>query len=242
MTPFKDKSIGLIEKSNQILTSAPRSDTILFDDQRQGIEVTLVNYFFKSTKAYISSKGLAGSQINSRLVPELDMRDLGQQISIDEFSAFQDEMGKVDAATILSEGLVSDESDPFFGENTQDGLIVVFSDTGKRTARFDISLDNKRGISTFTSTLPIDDTYDLNADVIDAYYDGVETTLGIPTPGFASIQEVISPFNEKDDLNGLKQKIMYNSIGTTKKTFPSGFTFYDCVFGTDSITFGGRLR
>ena len=242
MTPFKDQSVSLIEQSDSILESAPSSSTLLYDDQRQGIEVSLVSHFLKSTKLYISSKGVVDSRINSRIVPDLDTRDLGQQINLADFSFFEDKTEKIQASAILSEGLeqINDAIDLNYFE--QDGIITVFSDTGKKNLYYDTENVNKRGISSNVVSLPISDTYDITDTSLYAFQDGVETRLGIPIEGYASIVGDIEPFNEKDDLNGLDLKVEYDTVDLLNKIPTSGFTFYGAIFGTDSVVYGGRLR
>jgi len=242
VTPFKDQSIALIEQSTNPLTSSPSSMTILYDDQRQGVDVTLVNHFLKSTKVYISSKGVVRSQVNSLLVPDLDTRDLGQQVNIRDFSSFEDKTERIQPGTILESGLIEENDTVDFNSLEQDGLIVVFSDTGKRNIYLSTERVNKRGISCTTVSLPIKDTYDNSSNILNAFQDGVETSLGIPIEGYESIVGDISPYNEEDTLNGLNLKIVYDSISINEKVPTCGFSFYGSEFGTDSVAYGGRLR
>lgn len=242
MTPFKDQSISLIEYSDDILESAPKRTTLLFDDQRQGIEVGLISHFLRSSKVYISSKGVIRSQSNARIVPDLDTRDLGQGINTTDFAVFEDKTERVQASVILSEGLieVNDAIDINYYE--QDGAVEVLSDTGKRNSYFNTENVNKRGISSSTVSLPIVDTYDISDRHLNAFQDGVETRLGVPIEGYASIEGSIKPYVEEDDLNGLDYKISYDLVGVSNKIPTSGFTFYSAIFGIDSVAYGGRLR
>lgn len=242
MTPFKDQSVSLIEQSTNTPATAPSSMTILYDDQRQGVEVSLVNHFLKSTKVYISSKGIIGSQVNDLVVPELDTRDLGQQINTRDYSSFEDKTERVQAGEILSSGLIEAENAIDFNYLEHDGIVTVFSDTNKRNSYFTTERVNKRGISSTTVSLPLKDTYDFSDNSIYAFQDGVETRLGIPIMGYESILGDISPYSEEDTLNGLNLKIEYDTISVNEKVSTTGFTFYGAEFGTDSIAFGGRLR
>lgn len=242
MTPFKDQSIGLVEQSTNIKTSAPSSMTILYDDQRQGVEISLVNHFLKSTKVYISSKGIVRSQVNDSIVPELDTRDLGQQINTRDFSFFEDRTERVQADAIIASGLIQEDNAVDFNYLDQDGVVVVFSDTGKRIIYQSTEISNKRGISSTAVSLPLKDTYYFKDNSIYAFQDGVETRLGIPIEGYESIIGDISPYIEEDTLNGLNLKIEYGSIAINEKVPTAGFAFYGTEFGTDSVAFGGRLR
>jgi hypothetical protein len=242
MTPFKDHGISKLERPQEKTTSVSSDSTVMIDSYRQGVEVNLVNYYLKSTKAYISSKGLARSNISGRLVPELDMRDLGQQIELSEFSGFNDQSERIDAVSILSEGFVQEDQDFYFGQNSIDGRITIFSDTGKLDIATTYSKFNQRGINADASSLSRIDTYSYDANSAFRFIDGVEQTLGIPIPGFAGDEVCLNPYKEFDEINAFGMNLNYDYIGSNDKTYSRGFSYYGSTVGTDSIAFGGRLR
>jgi len=242
MTPFKDHGIVKLEPAEDKTESVTSNSTVMIDAYRQGVEVNLVNYYLKSTKVYISSKGLARSNISGRLVPELDMRDLGQQIELSVFSGFQDKSERIEPAIILSAGLVQEDQDIYFGNNSIDGRVSVFSDTGKLNIATTYSKFNHRGINSDASSLSCIDTFSYDANSAFRFIDGVEQTLGIPIPGYQGDEICINPFKEFDEINAFGMPLNYDYIGNNDKTYSRGFSYYGSTVGTDSIAYGGRLR
>jgi len=242
MLPFKDHGIAKLEPAPSKITSAPSEKTVLIDSHRQGVEVNLVNYYLKSTKPYISSKGLARSSLTDRLVPELDLRDLGQQIEIKDFSSFQDKTERIPAAIVLSEGLVQEDYDYYAGPYTIDGRISVQADTGKLDINTSYSKFNKRGINAEASDILYFDTYSREAVSAFRFVDGVEQTLGLPIPGYAGDEFYTNPYKEFDQVNSFGMTLEYDYIANNDETFSRGFSYYGSTTRTDSIAFGGRLR
>lgn len=242
MNYFIDAGIKKLER--QITTgSVQPDDTILIDAYRQGVEVNLVKYFMRSTLPYMSSKGFARSTINDRLVPDLDMRDLGQQVEINNIVAFEDTSERVSAKDVLINNLIYQTAvDPLFSVEVNDGRIVVFSDSGKIELANQAQQYNARGVRGSITSVSISDTYTYNADVTIIFEDGVGKSLNVTVPGFIRSNEMSNPFIEKDNLTNLGTSIEYTYIGPNEKTFSRGFSYYGSNSGTDSISFGGLLR
>jgi len=242
MNYFIDTGIKKLER--QITTgSIQPDDTILIDAYRQGIEVNLVKYFMRSTLPYMSSKGLGRSTINDRLIPELDMRDLGQQVEVNNIVAFEDASERVSASDILINNMIYQaEVDPLYSVEVNDGRIVVFSDSGKIELANQTQQFNARGVRGSIDPVSISDTYTYNADVTIIFEDGVGKLLNVVIPGFIKSNEMLNPFIEKDNLTNLGTSIEYTYIGPNEKTFSRGFSYYGSASGTDSVSFGGLLR
>lgn len=242
MRPFIDSGISPLETQTSTSSAQPE-DTILIDSYRQGVEVNLVKYFMRSTLPYMSSKGLGRSKINDRLIPDLDLRDLGQQVEVNDITAFDDTTERVTAKDILINNLIyQSDVDPYYSLASNDGRIVVFSNTGKVELASQPQSYNARGIRGNIVTAGTSDKYAYNADVSVIFEDGVGKSLNVVVPGFVREDQLIDPFVEKDTQTNLGTDIQYTYIGPDEKTFSRGFSYYGSTSGTDSITFGGLLR
>jgi hypothetical protein len=242
MSYFIDEGIKKLERQTATASIQP-DDTILIDAYRQGTEVNLVKYFMRSTIPYMSSKGLGRSTINDRLVPELDMRDLGQQVEINNIVAFEDSSERVSARDVLINNMIyQSEVDPLHSVEVNDGRIAVFSDSGKIELANQAQQYNARGVRGSITSVSISDTYTYNADVILIFEDGVGKSLNVTIPGFIKANEMSNPFIEKDNLTNLGTLIEYTYISPNEKTFSRGFSYYGSDSGTDSVSFGGLLR
>jgi len=243
MDPFEDFGITLLDRPRDEVSSVTSTSTILIDSHRQGVEVNLVKYFLKSNLPLITSKGLSRTTINGRLTPDLDMRDLGQSIEIDDFKQFEDTTERIDAATILSNNLIyQDTQDPFVSIASNDGKVLVFSDTGKYELVNRAQEFNGRGIRGQIETLTVSDIFKFKESPIIAFEDGVGEDLTIPMPGYAGINDYNPTFTETSYETDLGSQIEYAYMPPGSKTFGRGSTYYGSPTGTDSVTYGGMLR
>jgi len=240
MTPFKDTSISLIDGEEQQILVAPKADTVAFDSYRQGSEVTLVNYFMRSTLPYMSSKGLKNSTLNTRVVPELEANDLGQNILTTQQVPFEDASDRLTAAEILSANATQNYDDERNDAFSNDGKITVFSDDGKVELFLLPRSLNSKGFK--ASLIEISSETFKNSTVqSQLFYDCVDQINTIPVQGYTVNNQTTDPFKEKDLTNDFYQKIEYSYIGQDERTYSRGWS-YGTSAGTDSIAFGGLLR
>ena len=240
MKPFIDKSIARIERSQNIIIGAPSDDTIAFDSYRQGIEITNIKHFLQSNLPIMSSKGLTRNSPNEVIDHELDTNNLGQGINLDGFKPFEDQYEIKSAATILSENIVQSNDDPFFGRQSQDGEIDIFSDSGKRTLQPDSKITRSKGVKASIATYG--GLYYLNDRTNDWFIDAADESLGIPVPGYMGNDVTVSIFADKINVNSFGTQLEYTYIGPDERSPTAGYDYYDSAAGTDSVAYGGFLR
>ena len=240
MEPFVDSGIGLIENNYKPQNSTPSVSTLEIDQYRQGIEVTSINHYLRSIIPYIGSKGINTAIFGKPINHELEILNFGQGVNLDGFSSFEDRTERKDAATVLIENLIQDDQDPFFGRASQDGEIDVFSDTGKRSLLPGLAVISSKGIKgQVQQSVSVFNFRDSSSI---AFFDAVDSFLGIPVQGFKGLNISYKPFNDKQYTNKFSTKIDYTYIGPDEKISNTGFDYYNSVAGTDSIAFGGWQR
>ena len=242
MTPFNDQFSIILGNPGNIVKTAPESDTVLIDSYREGHEVTNINYFLRSTKVLITSNKIAEGLTTNRLTPQFEVTNLGQEENVRDYSSFEDKTERLTAAVVLAEGLIQDDNDPFFGFYAQDGKIKVFSDSGKNSLEQRPAKFNAKGVHAKYLTITNQIGYSNNAISNNIFHDAADVFLTIVVPGYTGEEKLIDPFVETTPTNKLGIKIEYESIGADIKTAGMGFTYYNSIYGTDSIAFGGRLR
>lgn len=239
MKPFIDRSIGLIERSIDPITTSPSNLTINFDQYRQGVEVTLTRHYLRSTTPYVSSKGIISN--DSEVVNhELDYTSLGQGIGIEDLTPFNDQLIPNTAAGVLQSNLIQSDTDPFFGRAAQDGQIDVFSDTGKRSLLPNFMPFNARGIRALSTTIGW--IYNFNDTLDSAFLDATDVFLNLAAEGYGGPNESYKPFNDIVIVNKFSTKIDYTYIGPDEKSPSAGYDYYGSIYTTDSIAYGGFLR
>ena len=187
-------------------------------------------------------------------------QDFGIESSEPLLTPFNDKRGRILPAEMLNLGWEKfEETQSYHTEDisTQNGAIEPLSIRslltsnnaeipGERTIKGDIGL-----LSVNTRPSPIqEDTYDVRetGKPGNAFFDAQDQTLGSPILGFAGVHQAqYVPF---DDLGSEVSSVYYtgkyfkegSEFGDTRKTRGRGFTYDNCVVGTDSIAFGGLKR
>lgn len=240
MTPFKDQIASIGSRPEYPITSAPSDDTIKFDAYRQGVEVTLTQYFLRSTLPYMSSKGIQGGEIGKPVNHELDHVNFGQGMNLDGFTPYEELNEVKSAAEVLVSNIIQSDEDPFFGRAAQDGQIDIFSDTGKRSlvSRPDRFLARGvKGLFVDMRDVSKVDTYDSRI-----FYDAADEFLGVVVEGYGGYEDNFEPFKDVKLLNKFDIEIDYTYIGPDENVASRGYDYYGSTSGTDSIAFGGFLR
>jgi hypothetical protein len=188
-------------------------------------------------------------------------QDVGQGAAEDVYTPFHDRRGRVQPQEMLDLGFRAYDEVQSYHTNdlsTMNGVIEPLSIRDALTAT-QAELPMLRTIKGDVGLLSVNDKGSaIQSDTYEfapiptpgnAFYDAQDVLATYPIPGFAGMTgPAPSPFNdyETQSVTSVYYTGRYpkegGEFGTTRKALGRGHTYDNCMYGTDSIAYGGLKR
>lgn len=236
MTPFFDRGQFI-----ELPTPQTNGKKFNPDKNGSGVEIRYGRDIKKrSSIFYISSGKWTEMQDDGLIDQEIEPGVIGELIDPLGYSPCVDQDERKSATEILESGeIIIGQTLDYEGEANKDGRITVFHIRARGYVSNEEIPQSSRGLKAINETII---GYSVGT-TFNPFFDGGESTLGIPREGFyGNRPEATVTFEDRDLLDGLGYQIDTGDYDEEYQTGAFGTILYSSKLGTDSIAFAGLLR